>query len=288
MLRFKNCPCCANTDFLTYYRNKNPVEIKNWRHFFFGNARYIPNIYACRNCGFKFINELPGDYERFYQLQDLAEYRQTNSFRADYFEEIKDWVEETGLLNLSPSAKILDLGCGDGVWLGLWRHRASLYGTEISAELKEVLAGNDIILVDYPTLGTGPYDLISMFDFLEHVEDPLIQLRVAYSRLRPGGLMVIGVPDLGKLLARICMVYYYLYSPMHFSYFSKKSLRYLVESVFGPGEITIRPAPKMHADLSRALTWLRFPQFLPKRFSQKIRVGYSASLLCLAQKGTAG
>jgi 2-polyprenyl-3-methyl-5-hydroxy-6-metoxy-1,4-benzoquinol methylase len=288
MLRFKSCPCCAKGEFIIYYRNKNPVEIKHWREFFFGKARFISNIYECRSCGFKFLNDLPPAYERFYQLQDLAEYRHTRSYRSGYFQKIKNQLEKDGLLNLPPSARILDLGCGDGAWLELWKDRAGLYGTEISPELQEILAVNDITVVDHNTLGNGQYDLISMFDFLEHVEDPLEQLKVVYSRLKPGGIMLLAVPDLGKLLAKLLRIYYYLYCPMHFSYFCEKSLRCLIERVFGHREITVRPAPKMYSDLSRALTWLRMPQFLPKHLSIRIPVGYSASLICLVKKPANG
>ncbi|MGO1057454.1 methyltransferase domain-containing protein [Crossiella sp. CA198] len=41
----------------------------------------------------------------------------------------------------------------------------------------------------------GAYDAVSMFHYLEHVTDPVAELRAAHTALKPGGHLVIEVPD---------------------------------------------------------------------------------------------
>ena len=47
------------------------------------------------------------------------------------------------------------------------------------------------------------FDVISMFDVLEHLEDPLGFLGHVILRLKPGGLIVIQVPNFNSLLIRL-------------------------------------------------------------------------------------
>lgn len=89
--------------------------------------------------------------------------------------------------------RLLDFGCGFGEFLemcrlfGIQAHgvdrsnaRRSGAGVQIHAELDDV---------------PGTFDAITMFEVLEHVDDPLGLLAALRKRLNPGGLMVVEVPD---------------------------------------------------------------------------------------------
>jgi SAM-dependent methyltransferase len=89
--------------------------------------------------------------------------------------------------------RILDFGCGFGRFLemcrlfGLDAHgvdrshaRRSGAGVQVHAELDDV---------------PGSFDAITMFEVLEHLDDPMDMLRQLKSRLNPGGVMVVEVPD---------------------------------------------------------------------------------------------
>lgn len=89
--------------------------------------------------------------------------------------------------------RVLDFGCGFGEFLemcrlfGLDAHgvdrsnaRRSGAGVEIHAELDDV---------------PGSFDAITMFEVLEHLDDPLAMLKALRQRLNPGGVMIVEVPD---------------------------------------------------------------------------------------------
>ena len=89
--------------------------------------------------------------------------------------------------------RLLDFGCGFGQFLemcrlfGLDAHgvdrsnaRRSGAGVQVHAELEEA---------------PGTFDAITLFEVLEHLDDPLAMLKALKARLNPGGVMIVEVPD---------------------------------------------------------------------------------------------
>jgi SAM-dependent methyltransferase len=89
------------------------------------------------------------------------------------------------------------------------------------------------------TLRTVPlepesYDAVIFHHSLEHVEDPVFDLRTIRDALRPGGLLLVVVPNFGSWQARVFRGHWYpLDLPRHRTHFTRASLaRALEESGF--------------------------------------------------------
>jgi 2-polyprenyl-3-methyl-5-hydroxy-6-metoxy-1,4-benzoquinol methylase len=98
---------------------------------------------------------------------------------------------------LNRSLKILDVGCGDGLFFD----RLSSFGTVegVEPEAEAVSAANPhrskihiCSLEDFSP--SAPYDLVLLLDVLEHLERPVEYLRLALSKLSAGGKVLITVP----------------------------------------------------------------------------------------------
>jgi SAM-dependent methyltransferase len=85
----------------------------------------------------------------------------------------------------------------------------------------EVICGT---LEDTPAHLAG-FDAVTLWDVLEHVERPVDFLRACIERLRPGGHLLVNVPDLESLPARLMGARWPLLLPEHLNYFSLASLR---------------------------------------------------------------
>ncbi len=130
----------------------------------------------------------------------------------------------------------LDIGCGDGRFLaalqkGGWR----VTGTETdpaAAALARKRTGATIYESPIPpTEGDEKYDLISLLHVLEHVADPRETLTGARERLRPGGKLLLVLPNADSLEAALFGTsWYHLDLPRHFWAFSPGSLVRLVET----------------------------------------------------------
>ena len=70
----------------------------------------------------------------------------------------------------------------------------------------------------------GSFDVVTMWDVLEHVADPPAFLRRASALLREGGYLFVNVPDLESWAARLFGRRWPLLLPEHLNYFTRKSL----------------------------------------------------------------
>ncbi|HYC22260.1 MAG TPA: class I SAM-dependent methyltransferase [Candidatus Bathyarchaeia archaeon] len=70
------------------------------------------------------------------------------------------------------------------------------------------------------------YDVVTAFDVLEHLREPRVLLDRCREWLAPGGVLVLTVPDIGSLPARLMgRFWYYVDPPGHLQYFAPESLR---------------------------------------------------------------
>jgi len=123
-------------------------------------------------------------------------------------------------------------------------------------------------------------DVITMCYFLEHVENPRTFLSGLDDSSNQDTGFVIGVPRMDSLLARLLGHRYWLYTPMHYSYFSHRSLQVLLENLFG--YVSIRKSPWETGPLSSALKWIGLDFKLTK--DRSITVPHASSYICICSK----
>ena len=129
---------------------------------------------------------------------------------------------------------ILDVGCGDGVFLSTLPDEWSRHGIEPSTSGAS-LAKEKKLDVTCATLDGSPRqyqaDLISALDVIEHVIDPHHFVESVKRHLRPDGCVLLLTGDAGSYPARIAGPQWsYLRWCGHISVFSQSGLRKLLES----------------------------------------------------------
>ena len=114
----------------------------------------------------------------------------------------------------APPGRLLDVGCAAGFALTALRERGyDVYGVELSAAMAD-LAGRRLAVPDRIHCGTieeveqralfgGRFDVITMFDVVEHVEDPVAFLATAGRLLNPGGVLVFETQNVASPFARL-------------------------------------------------------------------------------------
>jgi 2-polyprenyl-3-methyl-5-hydroxy-6-metoxy-1,4-benzoquinol methylase len=75
----------------------------------------------------------------------------------------------------------------------------------------------------------GTFDVVTMWDVIEHVHDPAGEIRGARALLKPGGLLVIHTMDVDSVFAKVSGSRWPWLMDMHLNYFSRRSLSRLVE-----------------------------------------------------------
>lgn len=127
--------------------------------------------------------------------------------------------------------RVLDVGCGRGFLLDAFRRRGwEVEGTEMSAassaHARDVL-GIPVHLGPIETLGlpAASFDAVTIWHVLEHVTQPGPVLEEIRRLLRPGGALLVGVPNFGSPEARLTGPgWFHLDVPRHLAHHTPATL----------------------------------------------------------------
>ncbi len=179
------CPLCGADE------PRRLVTDTLWRR----DLRLSFTVVACRGCGLAYTN--PRAHAPLLQREPGGAARTDAAVanRPIYAAGLA-WLERLGL----PSAgRLLDVGCARGDFLTFSAGRGyQAVGLDINPRLAaeaqarghEVYVG-DLREVDADALLGAPFDGVTLWDVLEHVDAPVALLASCRARLRPGGLLLV-------------------------------------------------------------------------------------------------
>jgi len=131
-----------------------------------------------------------------------------------------------------PRGTLLDIGAGRGRFVAAARAAGwSAQGVEPSARGAEAARAVYGVELERARLASvsGTYDAISLWHVLEHLDDPDAAIAHVASLLADGGVLVVGVPNLASVQARIGGVrWFHLDLPRHRTHFTPAGLRMLL------------------------------------------------------------
>lgn len=177
-------------------------------------------INRCKKCGFVSVPFLLGD-------DYYTDYENAPSMSAFMASFIKEQAQELVSTFDLKGKTILDVGCGDGGFMSqLEANNAKCYGLEPSHSQRmlarekglEVSAG---YLTEDIDLEGSPFDAIVSRQVFEHVEDMHGFLAAICAHLKPGGICLIEVPNLSKLVRENR---FFDFIPEHINYFDERTL----------------------------------------------------------------
>jgi SAM-dependent methyltransferase len=162
-------------------------------------------VVECAGCGLVRLEPVPEELGRFYPKNYWFKPGTSLAARLEeYYRRllIRDHVAFVEAALRDAGGPVLDVGCGGGLFLGMLQERgARVLGLDNSAEAARaawaqnrvtVLLGD---LLQMP-LANGSCGVVTMFHVLEHLPDPAGFLRAAKELMRPGGRLVVQVPNL--------------------------------------------------------------------------------------------
>jgi 2-polyprenyl-3-methyl-5-hydroxy-6-metoxy-1,4-benzoquinol methylase len=129
----------------------------------------------------------------------------------------------------SPTRRLLDVGCHIGVMIELAQARGwEAWGVEPSLWAAEQARARGLHVVT-GTLATAPipenyFDVVTMWDVIEHLTDPAAEIRHVHRVLKPGGVFAIHTIDIESTFARVMGARWPWLMEMHLYYFSPRTL----------------------------------------------------------------
>jgi SAM-dependent methyltransferase len=157
------------------------------------------------------------------------------------------------LLRDRKTVELLDVGCGDGWMLDLYKmadpDRIRTVGVDFDEDVCQVARdqGHEVHCARFEDLDmAGKFDFVNLSHVIEHVSDPLAVARKSFDVLRPGGIFVLETPntDTWDCNAFAGGAWGAYHIPRHWNLFSPETIRLLGERAgFTLKKIVYHPAP---------------------------------------------
>jgi SAM-dependent methyltransferase len=198
-----------------------------------GYGRHHP-IVQCRHCGLVYTNprlegqELLDTYEA---VKDPLYVEEQQGRVLTFERHLKPLERITGTPDGRP---LLDVGCYTGVFVEIAaKHGWDAWGVEPSRWAVEQARSRGLYVVQgtlsSPDLRQAYFDVLTLWDVIEHLNSPREALGRAQQLLKPGGLIVIHTLDIESPFARLMGARWPWLMEMHVYYFSRHTLCRMLE-----------------------------------------------------------
>jgi len=229
VITLEQCPCCGAREFEPW------TEATDFR-----GSQESFRIERCTQCGMGATRPRPDDSElgRYYPKGSYVSHqdRARSLFDRVYFQVQK---RNLAFKDRVVSAKVrmgrlLDYGCGAGSFAGYMRDLGwSVSGVELDPEAARLASeriGQTVLAPADWTPEPDSQDIITLWHVLEHLPDPEDRLRSFYRALRPGGHLLIAVPNTASLDRAHYDRHWAAWDvPIHLWHFQSVSVRALFE-----------------------------------------------------------
>ena len=196
----------------------------------------------CEECKLLYLDPLPReqDLEKYYERYRDVKAAEGGGYLTPghlqtYRQEKELTFRDLGFdLKSLRSKKVLEIGCANGPFLTLARDLgADILGIDISADLVEEAVSNGLnCRVARVEEVTGSFDVICLWDLIEHVTDPRQFLTQVRRLSLPGTQLLIQTPRYGRVAELFGETWRYLLPIEHVVLYSLEALTALL-SEFG-------------------------------------------------------
>lgn len=214
-----------------------PVCLSNQCRFVESHQQF--ELYYCLSCDLQFWHPMKSPGREWYEEQ---------YFWRPLFREKLEWYHKQFLKDkIIPGSHLLDVGCGSGTFAKAAAKR-SYQVTGIDFDKESVRAGRAMGVDNLHAatleefISKNPereFDIVTFFEVMEHLDNPVSFLAKVKSLLTPGGFIAFSVPNRGKwkLLPSVLDN-----PPNHLTRWSKLALSNLIRNIgFSIKEIREKP-----------------------------------------------
>ena len=227
------CPVCdSNSNHVLY----SPRVIENDPSKLYGAASGLPGtqyLVRCSSC--TMIYENP----RFDDVVILTAYMnsQEPDHDSQYPMRVRSFLSalRKHATHLPPKgSRVLDIGTAGGAFLeAAEKFGFQAFGLEPSADLVQRGQKRGLQIqqgtIEKHTFAPHSFDMVCLWDVIEHLPDPLNALREAKKLLKPDGVLLINFPDIGTWQAKMAGDRFWWIISVHLHHFTRSSLARLCE-----------------------------------------------------------
>lgn len=227
-----NCNLCGRDEYEVRFpatADGNTLRVDAFRCTHSGYGHH-PQIVECRHCGLVYANprwSADDVMDAYSAVQDETYVEERLGRELTFRRHLRDMERVTGP---AEGRALLDVGAYIGVFVEMaadagWQAQGIEPSEWAAAEAQRRGLDVRVGTLDTVTLSEGSFDVITMWDVIEHLADPAAEIEKVRKLLRPGGWLVVHTMDIDAPLSRIAGRRWPWLMDMHLYYFSKGTLR---------------------------------------------------------------
>jgi SAM-dependent methyltransferase len=171
------------------------------------------DLVRCKSCGLLYLDNPPTAIQREHLYSFQSGYHSELAERTSAI--VRHTAEATENLRLLgrhlQSGRLLDIGCSTGLFLSAAKAKGwDVRGIEYSPDSARIAREKYSLPVDQGELQagaypTGAFDVVTMWDVIEHLPDPRQTVAMVSDILAPDGLLVLKTPNASGLFPKVSL-----------------------------------------------------------------------------------
>lgn len=198
------------------------------------------DIVRCRGCRMRYVDLLPEEgFATDYYTEDFFK---DGYHKYGYVDYVADAANHRRMAAAAlrfmeryvKGGRLLDVGCAAGYFLEALGPEWDVYGCEPCRGMADIARrkfGDRIAAVPFEQYQSDvKFDVVTMWDSLEHLVDPSRCIAAAHDLLADSGHLVLRTPDAGSPAAKLLGKSWYHYGPPgHLHFFDRKTIDALLK-----------------------------------------------------------
>lgn len=222
------CPVCGSQEFTVTYEpwvaERDPAILYGVAASIQGTQRMV----TCRQCSLMYENpRYPADVilQGYAASEDGGHDSQHEMRVGSFYRALKKLESRLP----AKGARVLDIGTAGGAFLEAARRFGyDAWGLEPSAfrvsRGKERGLQIEQGVIESHNFAPASFDMVSLWDVIEHLPDPLDALKRIRGLLKPGGILLLNFPDIDTWQARLTGKHFWWIVAAHLTQFSPRTI----------------------------------------------------------------
>ena len=228
-----NCAVCDSNKYAVFLEPSQIVDDPKLLYGADSGLRGVQKLVRCLDCDLIYENPRLSDQailSGYQSAENIGHDTQHHMRVRSFFKSLQRHRQ----FFPSPNLRVLDIGTAGGGFLEAAQTMGfDAHGLEPSTNLAEQGRKRGLKIhcgtIEKNEFDAGSFDLVTLWDVIEHLPRPKDALVECRRLLKPGGLIMVNFPDIGTFQARLAGKNFWWLLSVHLHHFSKKNMASLVE-----------------------------------------------------------